>query len=189
MKRFHMIGLLMVCLSLYTQVGAQSSTETDSTGPTPTSAVEDPRIFHGRWHQVEVHLSLDDSEGLGESAEASLTYSITAQKKVKRQIESGELAIVTQFNHDGTFSHEVIYADPSIRFPAWRETGTWAWDEESQLLTRKAEEMEITTLADAQVIRVSETELVLESKITGGDSKGIVETVRLKRFSEASVGK
>ncbi len=150
---------------------------------------DDPSLFHGRWHQVEVTLRLDDSIGFTPEVAKSIKKSIATQERVKAQIQSGALAIITQFNHDGTFSHEIVYSDPAVKFPAWRETGTWSWDAPSNTLSRRADNVEMTTLALASVKKITPTELVLEVKFTEGESKGIVETVYLSRFLEAQINK
>jgi hypothetical protein len=149
-----------------------------------SAASIDSTLFHGRWHQVEVIVTLDDSNGLAPNAEEQIKKSNETQKKVKKQIQNGELAIITQFNFDGTFTHESVYSNPKVRFPAWRETGKWYWNRTDNTIYRKADNMEFTTLELAKVKKINDTELILEVKFNGAESKGIVETVRLQKIIE-----
>ncbi len=140
--------------------------------------------FHGRWHLVEIKIELDSTAGVGSEARAAVRKSTASQAKVKKQIAAGELAIVTQFNHDGTYSHEVIYADPEIKFPRYRETGTWNYNDGKNELNRNAPDKEITTLENTKVLKVDENSMVLQLRYTEGDYQGFVETVYLRKFDE-----
>lgn len=103
-------------------------------------------MFHGRWHQVEIKIELDSTDNLGSKARETVKRSAKSQAKVKKQIAAGELAVVTQFNHDGTFSHQVIYAGNTYKFSTYRETGTWSFDAQNYILKREALDQEYTTL-------------------------------------------
>ena len=175
--------LFIAFIGFSSTMAAQSRLEHDSL-ETAKSSIIDSSLFHGRWHQVEVILTLDESIGLAQNIEERIEKSIETQKRVKEQIENGELAIITQFNYDGTFSHEIVYSNPAVRFPAWRETGNWNWNENNSTISRKAENKEFTTLELSSVKKVSRDELILEVTFTKGESLGIVETVHFKRFLE-----
>ncbi|MEM7657240.1 MAG: hypothetical protein AAF399_13990 [Bacteroidota bacterium] len=178
--------LVAVSIGLVLPSLAQSSTPPDSVDrdAAEDASPVDARLFHGRWHMTEVVLELDESIGYDAEAAASIEKSKATQRKVKRQIQAGELAIITQFNYDGTYTHELVYADPDTRFPAYRETGTWSWEATAQAMSRQVDGDGPTSLPHALVKRITDTELVLEVAFTEGNSKGIVETVYLRRFAE-----
>ncbi len=182
------IYTLVIILTINLSLNAQSFVENESQINNSMLSVGSS-TFHGRWHQVEVILTLDDSIGFAPNVKETIKKSIETQRKVKEQIQNGELAIITQFNHDGTFSHEIVYSNPKIRFPAWRETDTWSWDDNINTMSRKAENMEFTSLELATVKKNNNDELVLQVKFMNGEAKGIVETVYLRRFLETKAAK
>ncbi len=175
-----------------TSLNAQSFIEKDSLNKSIKSKI-DTRSLHGRWHLVEIILKLDNTNELGSKAEQAYKKSSESQRKVKKQIQQGELAIITQFNYDGTYSHQLVYADEKIRFPSYRETGTWTFNENSNQLLRKANNKEITTLEATIVKHLHKDELVLELTYTDlqyeGIYKGLTETLFLKRFHETKANK
>lgn len=177
-----LFGFLM-CFTF--NVNAQSLTEQDSLKKSVKSEI-DSRQLHGRWHLVEIILKLDESDGLGSKAEESFKTSTASQEKVKKQIQAGELAIITQFNYNNTYTHELVYSNPEVQFPSYKESGTWSFDNNTNQLSRKSKDQEITTLGLTVVKRLREDELVLELKYTDkeyeGIYKGLIQTVFLKRF-------
>lgn len=146
---------------------------------------ESDKSFHGRWHQVEVELSIDDSNGVGSKARSSAERSSLWEIAVKQQIERGDLAIATQFNRDGSYSHEVIDADPSKPFPRYRETGRWEWDSQRRTLTRQSDSEDVATASEAVVVDVAADKLTLEIRFQDEEHRGLVETILLRRFQEA----
>ncbi len=186
MKLIHKIALI---LSIYSMgidglLIVQIAAEKNSPDTTSTAQLE-PRLLHGRWHQTAVTLTLDHSDGLGAKAEESIKTSIETQRSVKEQIQNGKLAIITQFNHDGTYTHELVYENPEIRFPAYRETGTWSLNKSTNVMSRKTDDPEgVTTLEQATVKSLDKNDLVLEARFTEGDYKGIVETIKLRRVRD-----
>jgi|GEM_PF-3712392 len=148
----------------------------------------DSSFLHGRWHLVETILTLDNTNGLGSKAVEAHKNSSESQRKVKKQIQKGELAIITQFNYDGTYTHELVDADPALRFPRYRESGTWEYEPETNKLTRTSKDQEITTLSRTKVKKLNQNELVLELKYNEQDYeglyKGLTETVYLKKVRE-----
>lgn len=173
-------------MSLNPGINAQSSIDSESLDSLKKSKF-DSRNLHGRWHLVEIILALDDSDGLGAKAEEALQKSTESQRKVKQQIQAGELAIITQFNYDDTYIHELVYADPEIRFPSYREPGTWTFNENTHQLLRKANDQEIA-MKKYTLMMLDNDNLVLELRFTNheyeGVYKGVVETIRLRRFRE-----
>ncbi|MEM1067893.1 MAG: hypothetical protein AAGG48_28840 [Planctomycetota bacterium] len=143
-----------------------------------------PASIHGRWHQVEVRLHVDDSSGVGSEARNAADKSSRTQARVKKQIESGEIGIITQFNRDGTYTHEIIDSDPAMPFPRYRESGQWNLDVSKRILSRIDDHAGTATAETATLIAVERNELVLEIRYRDGQLKGLVETIQLKRFHE-----
>lgn len=168
--------IVLLLLAMTSTILAEAQSHFDSTD------------LHGRWHLVEITLELDASNGLGSKAEASFEKSTAAQSKVKQQIAAGDLAIVTQFNYNGTYSHQLISADPEVQFPSYRESGTWRFDPTTNELIRHATDQEITSLEVTVVKSLEGDDLILEQRYTereyDGVYEGLVETIHLKRFYE-----
>ena len=190
LSKHSLLLLVYLCFGVNKYLIAQTTTKTDLINSSISNQINSS-LLNGRWHLVEIVLELDDSDGLGPKAEESYKTSTESQRKVKQQIQNKELAIITQFNYDGTYTHELVYSNPEIRFPSYKELGTWTFDEKTSQLLRKAEDQEITTLGLTVIKRLNQDELVLELKYTDkeydGIYKGLVQTVFLKRFWETKV--
>jgi len=178
--------ILIIIPFLILMLSAQSSTEKAYTSDKQTISI-DPIVLHGRWHLEEVILRLDDTNGLGANAEDAFKKSTESRRKVKQQIENGELAIITQYNHNGAYVHELVYSDPKLRFPFYSETGSWTFDGNTKQLIREPTDKELPT-KKYRVMTINDDSLVLELRFTAdeydGLYKGVVETLRLKRFRE-----
>lgn len=144
------------------------------------------RLLCGRWHMVEVELTADPT--VTPAGRQKLAASVAAQVGVKRRIAAGELCVVTQLNADGTYTHEVVSADESQPFPVYRETGRWEYDVAARTARRTADTHAEATLGRATVTAVTPHALVLTARL-GGESAGITEVVRLRRFREPAAGR
>ena len=143
-----------------------------------------PASIQGRWHQVDVQLRIDDSSGVGTKARAALAKSTKTQIRVKQQIERGEFGIITQFNRDGTYTHEIVDADPTKPFPRYRETGRWKLDVSTRILRRTNDQAEIATAEVAELITATSDKIVLEIRFQEDELKGLIETITLRRSNE-----
>ena len=157
----------------------------EAPGITPQSATHDIRGLHGRWHQVEVTLRIDASLGVGPKAETALVRSQEIQRKVKQDIREGRMAVITQFNHDNTYSKEVLYTEQK-RFPHYRALGVWSCDEATRRLVRNSSDAENPIRQETTILHLGSDDLVLQLVFDEDEYQGIVETIRLQRFVETS---
>jgi len=146
-----------------------------------------PEARQVRRHLVEVPLRVDETSTAGPEAQEAARKSNKTQANVRRQIERGEFAIISQFNRDGTYTHEVVDSDSSRPFPRYRESGRWTLDVDTRTLSRTNDKAELATAESSQVIAATQDELVLEIRYRDEALSGLVETIRLRRFREVGV--
>lgn len=153
-----------------------------SCGPPANSTPDVRQQLCGRWHQVEVVLAGDEAV-LTPVGRQKLAVSVQAQVGVKKQVAAGELCIATQMNADGTYTHEIVSSDPARPFPLYREAGRWEYHAATKTILKKADTHAETTTGRAVVASATADSLVL-TVLLDGESAGITETVRLRRFRE-----
>lgn len=164
-------------------VSLPSALFAEDTGPPPHPVTIEDAQLQGRWHLVEVVFELDETNGVGSKAYETLARSRERQAKVRDDIRQGKIAIISQFNPDGSYSHEVVSGDTGNRIPYYREHGRWHFDPASAMLTRKSTDQEVTTLEECIVTRLTDSEMELRVSFTEGENKGIVEINRLRKHS------
>ncbi|NRA30161.1 MAG: hypothetical protein HRU11_07845 [Parvularculaceae bacterium] len=95
------------------------------------------------------------------------------------------MAVITQFNHDNTYSKEVLYTEQK-RFPHYRELGVWSFDEATRRLVRNSSDAENPIRQETTILHLGSDDLVLQLVFDEDEYQGIVETIRLQRFVETS---
>lgn len=176
-------ALVLACVALFAVSLPSALIAADTGPPPPTAPIKDAQI-HGRWHLVEVVFALVETNGVGSKASETLARSRERQAKVKEDIRQGKIAIVTRLNSDGSYSHEVLTGNTGNLVPVYSERGDWRFDSERSLLSRQANNQEITTLEECVVTRLTDSEMELRVTFTDGENKGIVEINHLRKHSE-----
>ncbi|MEM6966601.1 MAG: DUF5004 domain-containing protein [Bacteroidota bacterium] len=173
--------LIILFLGINVSIKCQSPNENTPLENSKISKINSSDLY-GRWHLVEITLKIDDSEGLGSEVEESFIKSRISQQKVKKQIQNGELAIITRFNYDGTYTHELVFSAPEVRFPHYNESGTWSFDESTKQLARKSIDQEITTLESTEVKYLDQNKLILELRYTPSYSLSVYLSSKINLF-------